>query len=183
MCIYRLELLNSLVSHSLFWCSGSWNLTKRQESKLRGVQQKMLLKMVGIRPVTDETKPEYMARANRRLKHLKTFHKVAEWDKAYLKSIFSWAGHVSRIKQYDKGRITYKVLTFKSWRWIQTVAEENRGCQLHGRRLRTWRWERPMYKLFTNDRWENLAQDKQSWLSCLDEMVQRWCITRTSPQR
>ena len=36
------ELLSALVAHSLFWCSGSWNLTTDHCSKLRALQSSML---------------------------------------------------------------------------------------------------------------------------------------------
>ena len=45
----RLQLLSLLVGHSLFWCSGSWNLTARQVSKVRGLQQDILHKMVRLK--------------------------------------------------------------------------------------------------------------------------------------
>ena len=41
----RFRLLCSVVCPALFWCAGSWNLTARQVSKLRGVQQSMLEKL------------------------------------------------------------------------------------------------------------------------------------------
>ena len=42
----RFRLLDTLVASTLFWCSGSWNLTLKQMSKLLGIQQKMLQKMI-----------------------------------------------------------------------------------------------------------------------------------------
>ena len=40
----RILLLVTLVVPTLFWCSGSWNLTKEQESRLRGVQRSMVVR-------------------------------------------------------------------------------------------------------------------------------------------
>ena len=86
----------------------------------------------------------------------------------------------TKLRRLSKGSSegSYRVLFFKNWHWIETVAEENKGSQLHGRRLRTWRWERPMYNHFRGQRWEEAAQDKQSWISQLDTMVQWWCNFR-----
>ena len=174
----RIELLETLVASSLFWCSGSWNLTRGQESKLRGLQQNMLRKMLGWRPFSSESKSDYMERLCRRLKHLKNIHGIRSWDKTYLRSVFAWAGHVARIPQYDSSRITHKTMIFKNWGWIKSVAANNDGNQLHGRKLRTWRWERPMTKYYSRSPWEEAAQDKDFWTSKLDDMVQWWCDFR-----
>ena len=174
----RFELLTSLVSHSLFWCSGSWNLTRRQESRLRAVQHKMMMKMLGLRCLAGESKGEYMARVGRKLKHLRTVHGIRLWHKVYLKSVYSWAGHVARMGSYQESRLTHRILKFKKFQWIQSVAADNGGSQLHGRKLRTWRWERPLYKQFADRQWEEEAQDKQSWTSRLDKMVEWWCNFR-----
>ena len=62
---------------------------------------------------------------------------------------------------------------WKNWAWIQTIAEQNAGNQLHGRRLHVWRWERPLYKYFSKEShtWEQAALDKVAWLASLDDMV------------
>ena len=69
----RQELLNTLVATSLLWWSVSWNLTSSQVSRLRGVQQNMLLKMISLRVKSEETKAEVMARANRKISKLRKF--------------------------------------------------------------------------------------------------------------
>jgi len=132
----------------------------------------MLQKMLRFRPRVDESKEDFMIRVNCRLKHIKQLHRVIAWDILYHRSVFKWAGHVVRIQQYDAARLTHKVLAHKCWRWIQTVARQNRGNQLHGRRLRTWRWERPLYKYLGDECWETAAQDKLEWNSKLDAMTE-----------
>ena len=171
----RLSLLCSLVSNSLFWCAGSWNLTKRQASKLRGLQLSMLQKMITLKRFPAESDESFMSRLNSKIKHLRIFHKLDAWDKQYYKIMFQWAGHVSRMASYHEHRLTHRVLQHKSWKWIQRVAGENFGNQLHCRKLKVWRWEAPLYKFFGNESWHDAALDKASWHSKLEEMVSWRC--------
>jgi hypothetical protein len=73
-------------------------------------------------------------------------HGEQSWDETYHRLVFSWAGHVHRIGSYDPDRLTFQVLHYKDWQWIQLIASQNGGNQLHCRELHTWRWERPLYK-------------------------------------
>ena len=170
----RVELLESLVSRSLFWCSGSWNLTGVQCSKLRNCQHDMLAKMLGAKPNNSDTPADFAIRVNRKLCHLKHVHNIIDWDRVYHRSVFSWAGHIARMPQYSHQRITYRVLTHKNWQSVQQVAAENRGNQGHERYLRIWRWERPLYSFFRGrlSSWEQTAQDKSVWDDLLEDMVQ-----------
>ena len=76
--------------------------------------------------------------------------------------------------EYDPFRITFQVLRFKDWQWIQNVANQNYGNQLHCRQLHVWRWERPLYKFFETrpESWGQIAVDEQEWHRLLDEMVE-----------
>ena len=56
----RFRLLVVLVVCSVFWCSDSWNLTSRQISELRGVQLRMLQKIVRCRPRPGEAAEVFM---------------------------------------------------------------------------------------------------------------------------
>jgi hypothetical protein len=174
----RFQLLQSLVSTSLFWCAGSWNLTAKQASKLRGVQQDMLQKMVRLSRRPGKETDDYMYRLRLKIKRLKDTHSFIDWDRRAYSSMFSWAGHVARIGQYDAGRITYRILQHKSWEWIQTVARANNGNQTHGRRLKVWRWEAPMYKFFKKVSWQEVAQNKESWNQQLESMIDWRCRRR-----
>ena len=172
----RLSLLSTLVSTSLFWCCGSWNLTARQVSKLKGMQQQMLHKMVALRRHDGESQTLFMARFHSKIKTLKALHCFEDWDRLFHGRVFKWAGHIARMAQYDPGRLTSRVLQFKCWKWITKVAQSNGGNQLHGKRLRIWRWERPLYKHSPN--WQEEAQDKSVWYQQLESMVSRRCQSR-----
>ena len=112
-----------------------------------------------------------MRRWNSKIKQLKAHHHHRNWDEKYWAIMFKWAGHVARIQTYDKDRITHRVLQHKSWDGITKIQESNSGSQLHGRKLKVWRWEAPLYKLFGRQSWQELAQDKTAWDSHLEEMI------------
>jgi len=164
-------LLSLLVGHSLFWCSGSWNLTSRQFSKIRGLQQDMLHKMVRLRRPQGENIECFMERLNSKIMRIKLNHSFEDWDQRVKRNVFSWAGHVAHMASYDANRLTHRVLQHKSWKWIQRVAAANSGNQLHHRNLKIWRWERPLYNFFKPECWQTVAQDTTVWKQRLDELL------------
>ena len=163
-------LLRSVCT-SLFRCSGSWNLTATQVSKLRGIQQAMLHKMIALRRRDDEPLQVFMERLNSKIKRLKIANRFEDFDRMYHRSVFKWAGHVARMRQYDSQRVTYRILQHKSWEWIYKTSQEFGGSQLHGKRFHVWRWERPVYKFFGSSSWQEAAQDNVLWNQQLDDMV------------
>ena len=176
----RLKLLRLLVACALFWCAGSWNLTTVQLAKLRGVQQAMIRKMLGLRAHDGETVADFCERHARSVKHVLLSHGERSWDATYHRLMFSWAGHVQRIGSYDPQQPTFQVLHYKDWQWIQLIASQNSGNQLHCRKLHTWRWERPLYKFFQDreDSWEQVAANKAEWQQLLPDMVTWRCTHR-----
>ena len=135
----------------------------------------MLQKMVRPSRRPGEATDDYMYRLRLKIKRLKDTHSSIDWDRRAYSSMFSWAGHVARIGQYDAGRITYRILQHKCWEWIQTLARANGGNQTHGRRLKVWRWEAPMYKFFKKVSWQEVAQSKESWNLQLEPMIDWKC--------
>jgi hypothetical protein len=176
----RLQFLCMLVESTLFYCAGSWNLKATQLSQLRGAQQDMIRKMLRIKRPETESMPDYCIRCARTVRHVMETHGIEPWDAHYHRLVFKWAGHICRMNSYDPSRVTSKVLNYKNWSWIRTVAAQNAGNQLHCRRLRTWRWERPLYKFFEGrpEMWEHVASDKVKWINLLDEMVTWRCHNR-----
>ena len=77
-------------------------------------------------------------------------------------------------------RLTYQVLKYKDMNWICNIASQNSGNQLHCRKLRTWRWERPLFKYFEGRpyTWQESAADKEQWLQQVGEMVSWRCTYR-----
>ena len=131
----------------------------------------MLQKMITLQKLPDEEAAVYMARLRRKIKHLKEMHSFRDGDHTAHLIMFKWAGHVARMAQYSCERLTYRVLQHKCWDWICKVAAPNKGSQLHGRRLKVWRWERPVYKFFKQHVWQEAAQNKESWYEQLENMT------------
>jgi len=160
----RLRMLAKAVHPALFWCAGSWNLRTNQLSKLRDLQRKMLRKMIGFKMTEEETIAEFMSRTNTTMNNLMACHRVKTSDVLSHRAVFRWAGTLARISLSFPYRLTTRIFQHKDWTWIQTIAHENRGRQLHGRNLRTWRWERPLYKFF-GENWQSQAADIEHWRS------------------
>ena len=68
---------------------------------------------------------------------------------------------MARMSKYDKNRLTHRMLLYKDWDWIDRFARQKGGRQHHGRILRVWRWERPLYKHYKD--WKAEAMDKIEW--------------------
>jgi hypothetical protein len=164
----RLEILNKCVTASLLWCAGSWNLRKDQLGKIRGVQQACVRKMLHFKRREVEDLDSFMMRTNGTIKNVLQTHNIDRWDFLAHKAVYVWAGWVARLRIYDQTRLSYEVLNDRDWQYISAIAAENNGRQLHGRILRTWRWERPLYKLNAN--WQDLAQDAATWDAELSNM-------------
>ena len=142
-------MLTVLVHTSLFWCSGSWNLTNRQLDNLKGLHRKMLRKMIGMRRPAEMTVEEYMIKTNGVINNITSRHDIISLDVVALKNHLGWAGHVSRISTEFPDRLVGKILKWRGSEWLKMVQEQNNGRQLHCRMLRTWRWERPLVRYST----------------------------------
>ena len=100
----------------------------------------MLHKVVLVHRADDEDMSVFMGRWHSRIKRVKETYNFRDWEKKYHRSVYSWGGHEARMVAYDAQRATYRVLLHKSWQHVQTIASQNHGNQLHGRKLHTWRW-------------------------------------------
>ena len=108
-----------------------------------------------------------MSRTNQFVNDLLEREGLLTWDILVRREVFKWAGWVARLCAFDRTRITLHVLLHKNWDWIQTIANQNSGSQLHGRRLKIWRWEALIYNYFRENLpgtpWFELAQDSYEW--------------------
>ena len=118
-----------------------------------------------------------MERTNGTIKRLLLSMKADTWDILYHRSVFKWGAWLARINSFDPWRVTGHVFKHKDWRWIREVAAANHNNQLHGRRLRTWRWERPLYVCVGED-WPDRARDEEEWEEMLPERVSKRARTR-----
>ena len=87
---------------------------------------------------------DFMIETNRTIKCLKRSHDIQDWDIVAMRNHFGWAGHVQRLGAMDPERITFKMMCYRDRAWLDLVGSQNSGRQLHCRRLRIWRWERPL---------------------------------------
>eukprot|EP00973_Karenia_brevis_P093686 12418531-Karenia_brevis.AAC.1 len=81
-----------------------------------------------------------------------------------------WGGHLARMKTYDDSRMSHQVFLFKNWAWINSKRSKH-GDQQHHRRLKVWRWERPLYKYFAPEPWEPKAENRKQWQQEVCKMV------------
>ena len=167
---------------SLFWCAGSWNLTGKNLAKLRATQQAMVHKMLAPKRESYEDLAVFLVRVARTRKQLMNKHNFQSFDAIFHRLVFEWGGHVYRMSSYDPQRWTHQVLLLTNWSWIQLIASQNSGSQLHCRMLKVWRWERPLYKFFLGHNkyscWEEAAADKHVWKSLVPEFVAWRLINR-----
>ena len=76
-------------------------------------------------------------------------------------------------------RMSAQVQQLYNWASVQAQSALYDGRQGHGRILRTWRWERPLYKFaaaFGAASWEELAEDKAQWAE-LEPRMAEWRAT------
>ena len=168
----RLQFLDAIAKASLFWCSGSWNLTRVQMQIIRTAQQSMRRKVLQFKPRTNEnncfeTKEEFCTRRDYAVKWFENKYNLAGWVKHSISNRFGRAGHVARLPDT---RLTKQVMQWRNYSWIlQQVAIH--GSQLHGRRLHIWRWERVLYSCAGLE-WEAASQDRRGWITKLNDLVE-----------
>ena len=82
---------------------------------------------------------------------------VITWDLLVGRELFKWAGLAAILHS----------LLHKNWERIQTIASQFNGRQLHGRRLKVWRWEALIYDYFRENHpgitWISVGQDNFEW--------------------
>jgi hypothetical protein len=157
----RLSYFTRTVHPAFFWCAGSLNLTTDQFARIRGVQRSMIRKMCHFKMRDTEVLETFMSRTNRFVNDLMEREGLLTWDIMVRREVFKWAGWVARLRTFDCSRITLHVLLHKNWEWLQTIAMQNNGRQLHGRRLKIW------HTFFRENHpsipWFELAQDSYEW--------------------
>ena len=108
-----------------------------------------------------------MSRTNNFINDIMVREGMQPWDVLVRREIFRWAGWTARLQDFDTSRITLKILKHKNWEWLQTIARNNKGRQLHGRCLRVWRWEALIYNFFRENHqdanWFLAALDQEGW--------------------
>ena len=158
---YRLRLLISCVLSSMYWCAGSWILTRTQCTHLPAVQDHMLRKMVYVPRSLEESAESHMTRWLRLLRNCRMKFKIMHGDETYFAQYFSWCGHIARLATRDPARVTSKMFWNKNMMWLSKLKEEL-GTKCHGRRFRVWRWEQAVAQCI-GDSWTEKAQSNAGW--------------------
>ena len=153
------------------------NLRKEQLAKLRDTQYKMIRKMVKFKKAPEETIDVFMERTNSFIKHLIIDNDSEPWDYSYHREVYKWAGTSMKIHTCDKSRLSACVYNHKDWAWIQFIASQNGGRQLHGRYFKAWRWERPLYN-YLGIGWKSRAADFNEWMEGAMDFVQWRALNR-----
>ena len=130
--------------------------------------------MLGAKRAPDVSLEDYMIYTNRAINALKARHGVVDLDLIALRNHFGWGGHILRKCEDNPASVLALVFTFRDRTWRSMIESQNGGNQLHRRKLRIWRWERPLYKFAAfhgHASWQELASCKRDWLARLDEMA------------
>ena len=81
-----LRLLTSCVVSSMYWCAGSWILTRTERAHLRAVQDRTLRKMIYVPRLPDKSAETHMTRWARLLRNCRAKQKSPHGDDAYFAS-------------------------------------------------------------------------------------------------
>ena len=119
-----------------------------------------------------ESLENFMSRTNKFINDLLAPENLGTWDVLLRREVFKWAGWVARLQTFDYARTTLHIMRFKDRNWLNLIASQNRGGQLHGRFFKVWRWELLIYSYFEENfpgtPWQDVAQDALEW----DQIVQ-----------
>ena len=168
---YRLRLLTSCVVSSMYWCAGSWILTRTQCAHLRAVQDRMFEK--------DDLCPE-MSCGKRGISHgevvttapqLQGKAQFPTWRRNVFRQLFLvvWTHCTNYDMGFEQGK--KKAVPAQEYGLARSLKKEL-GTQSHGRRFRVWRWEQSVAQCLGDD-WTEKAQNKNQWRAKLDEMINR----------
>ena len=99
----RLAIFKATVNATLFWCAGSWNLTREQNERLRVCQMRHIRRMLRLRRGAGECMGDFLHRANGilRAKLDALGFDFETWDIQATQLRFDWGGHVARLKILD----------------------------------------------------------------------------------
>ena len=161
----RLERLRSFVLPSLLYNIGTCKLTKKHLSRLRGVELKMMTRIIGyrVRDTIDkkQDQADYMATVRVRIRTYRMRAKWHRWDEEALLKAHRWAGHVARITARAPSRLVGRALLYRGSAYLQTM-QRLYGYQGHARRFHVWRWE-GLFSRSRGSQWLCDARDGEVW--------------------
>jgi len=142
--------------------------------RIQKAQNDMLVKIVGLRKGPDETVGDFRKKCYSKVCDLKARWNCIVWTDFYYLKHFEWAGHVARLVTYGKGRVSYRVLQYMNYDYLDRLEDVyGKGRQNHGRRFHVWRWERCIQKYWGRRvDWRDIALDRTSWAENVQSFVE-----------
>ena len=128
--VKRLAVFTASVNATMFWCAGTWNLTRAQNGKIRVRQMRLIRRMLRLKRRDGEVMGDFLYRANSSLKHkLNILGTVFEtWDIRATQLRFEWGGHVARVRKLDPNRRVLRVS--QHWAYgsiVRSIESHNTG--------------------------------------------------------
>jgi hypothetical protein len=159
--IPKLKLFQQIMRQVLFWGSGNWNLTKQHVSRLRGVQQRVLRRIVRV-PSHGGIDSDVFAHMARVIRGWTTKAKIEDAAQMYYRLRLEWAGHLARLRDVRPACLTVRVMMWRNRKHLNYIMALNAGSQLHGRRICAWRWEHIICAELGQD-WHTMADNREKW--------------------
>ena len=145
----------------------------------------MYMRIINLKRRPGESAEDHMIRYNRFINTRMAKIGATPWSQIVHKLHFTFIGHISRMESYDPERWALKLLKWRDGAYLQVLESQfGPGRQGHCRRLRTWRYERPILKFFrmwwqrltkderrTYKTWHCIASDKQFWYNLLPKYL------------
>ena len=121
-----------------------------------------------------ESDLHYFQRRRENIAKISLQQKLSSWVDIVLRRIYTWAGHVARMQEYDAQRLIARVLSIRDHQWCQTVAALHpQQHQSHPSRYYAHNWESQFARFFDERYlvWKEVARDRQQWHSYMDEWI------------
>ena len=158
----------------MFWCAGSWNLTKAHSKHLDGIQRKMIFKMLRPRKKFEEDMEDFMMRMEDKITEVIGNAGIKKWSNAYLECYYQWAGSLAKTGRIDPLRPSWLILRYRDIQAILHMATYNKqGRQGHVGKVRIWRWETRIHQMLGDD-WVLYAQDRTEWATQLEYFIAKF---------
>ena len=158
----RLRLFDACVTQSALWCCESWLITQTEKRLLQTTQNAMLRKIAGPRRRPEEDWLDWIRRSTRAAIAAAKQSKIRFWHEAFLRSKWSWAGHVLRM---ERTRLARRAAEWRDSVW---QAAETTDIPQHLRIRRPWRthwfrWEDDLRRFASTcgwTSWQAVAQQR-----------------------
>ncbi len=99
----RLRVFRSVVDASVFWCAGSWNLSREKNERLRTFKMSLLRQLLRVKRLEGEDMGTFLHRATGTLKYrlANVIDEHETWGIKATQLRSSWGGHVARLLRLD----------------------------------------------------------------------------------